>query len=180
MPGTPGIPPHQEHRRLRKDHIRSVCGAARGAEEPRAVLGNPGRRTPHCLLRAVYDAAHIAIWQLDRPLACHRLACWSYSFRSPQWVRGLDDRYSWLQHAACRATPRDALHARQQTQGPCYSGALEEIEEIGRRWRWRCGLRRTRRSVAIRISVSYWYQSYRRSFETWKIDSPTLSLACLS
>jgi hypothetical protein len=94
-------------------------------------------------------------------------------------VRGLDDGYSWLQHAACRAAPRDALHARQQMQGPCYSGALEEIEEIGRRWRRRCVLRRTRRSVAIRTSVSYWYQSYRRSLETWQIDSPALSLECL-
>ena len=89
-----------------------------------------------------------------------------------RYIRGLGHKYSWLQHGACRAAPRDALHARQQMQGPCYSGALEEIEEVGRRWRWRCALRRTRRSVAIRISVSYWYQSYHRSLKLSRLIHP--------
>ena len=73
-------------------------------------------------------------------------------------VHGSDHRYSRLQHAACRATPRDALHARQEMQGPCYGGAAGgaggdwlEVEMV------LCGGRGE--SVAIRISVNLiiWY-----------------------
>ena len=142
------------------------------------MLGNIRSRTPCCALRAEYDAAYISNHgrRFYCSPICHLSACCPYRTTSVLLnVTDSNHGYSWMQEA-CRATPRDGLHARQQMQGPCYGGAarheLEETEEIGWRWRWRWCSAEADEDERCYQNQRCWYQSYRRSLKLSRLIHP--------